>query len=289
LFNRRAIDVVHARSRLPAWVSYLALRATPPTRRPRFVTTVHGLYSVNPYSAIMTKGERVIAVSETVRSYIETNYRRVRPESVSVIYRGVDPTEFPYGFKPSAAWQQRWRAEHPELQGKFLLLLPGRLRRSKGHEDFLEILSLLRDGGLAVHGVLAGDSSSHSRYVAELAARISARRLPVAFIGHRLDMREVYAVCDVVLSLSTQPESFGRTVLEPLSLGVPAIGYDHGGVGEILRALFPLGAIRYRDLAAAADRIADFARDRPAVPVEHPFSLDLMQRRTLDLYRELRP
>ena len=85
------VDILHARSRLPAWIAWLAWRGMPPQERPHFVTTVHGLYSVNRYSAIMTRGERVIAVSDTARQYILDNYSEVNPGSVVTIFRGVSP------------------------------------------------------------------------------------------------------------------------------------------------------------------------------------------------------
>jgi len=93
-------DIVHARSRVPAWIAWLALRKMDLATRPRFITTVHGLYSVSPYSAIMTKGERVIVVSETVRNYVLKNYPSCPPERIQLIYRGVDEAEFSYGYQP---------------------------------------------------------------------------------------------------------------------------------------------------------------------------------------------
>jgi hypothetical protein len=80
---------------LPAWIGWLAWRGMDPATRPRFVTTVHGLYSVSRYSAIMTRGERVIAVSETVRDYLRRGYPGLPAERIQVIPRGVDPVEFP--------------------------------------------------------------------------------------------------------------------------------------------------------------------------------------------------
>ena len=90
LLLEERVDILHARSRLPAWVAWLAWRGLPPERRPRFLTTVHGLYSVNAYSAVMTRGERIIAVSDTARDYVLANYPGVEPERIAVIHRGVD-------------------------------------------------------------------------------------------------------------------------------------------------------------------------------------------------------
>jgi len=110
LLAERQPDIVHARSRVPAWIAWLAWRKLPEAQRPHFVTTVHGLNSVSFYSAIMTKGERVIAVSETVRDYIRTHYPQCPEERIRLIYRGVDPAEFPHGYQPSPDWLAQWRA-----------------------------------------------------------------------------------------------------------------------------------------------------------------------------------
>ena len=91
-------DIVHARSRLPAWLGWWALKGM--TRRPHFITTVHGLNSPGRYSAILLRGERVIAVSQTMRDYVLSHYRWLEPAKVRVIPRGIDPAAFPYGHRP---------------------------------------------------------------------------------------------------------------------------------------------------------------------------------------------
>ena len=92
---------------------------------------------------------------------------------------------------------------------------------------------------------------------------------------------------DVVLSLSTQPESFGRTVLEPLCLGIPVIGYHQGGVGEILDAMYPQGAVAPGDTEVLASRVSEFIADTPAVTCNNAFLLSSMQSKTLALYQQL--
>ena len=102
------MDILHLRSRLPAWIAYLAWRGMDPATRLHFVTTVHGFYTVNRYSAIMTRGDRVIAISEFIRDYITTNYPAVDSARIRVIPRGVDAAEFPHGHRPTDAWRARW-------------------------------------------------------------------------------------------------------------------------------------------------------------------------------------
>ena len=123
-------DILHLRSRMPAWVMYLAWRGLPTDDRPHLVTTVHGLYSVSKYSEIMCKGERVIAVSETVREYIKKNYPNTNPSHIKLIYRGVDPVEFPYSYQPPMAWVQQWQQDFPQLEGN-KILTPAHLRTSQ--------------------------------------------------------------------------------------------------------------------------------------------------------------
>ena len=109
----------------------------------------------------------------------------------------------------------------------------------------------------------------------------------IVFTGHRSDMREIYAVSTLVLSLSAQPESFGRTVLEALSLGTPVLGYARGGVGEILTRLYPAGLIPSGDRAALLERTLSLLRMAPAVPMEAVFPLQRMLDETLALYATL--
>lgn len=239
-------DVIHAHSRVPAWIAHLALRGIPAGKRPKFITTVHGFYSVNAYSAIMTQGERIIAVSESVREYIQRNYPKADPKRIEVIPHGIDPATYYPEFKPSADWLAQWQSEHPELTNKQLLLLPGRITRLKGHGDFFQLIKKLKQAGHPVCGLIAGNTHPKKlAYLDELHQQAESLGITndIVFLGHRSDLRELMAVSDIVMALSQQPESFGLTVLEALSLGKPVVGYDCGGVGELLNSLFPAGRI----------------------------------------------
>lgn len=284
------VDIVHARSRVPAWVAWLAWRGMDPATRPRFVTTVHGMYGVNRYSRIMTRGEAVIAVSDTVREYILQNYPDTPPQRIHVIHRGVDGDAYPHGWKPDAAWQAAFFAQFPNAAGKLIVTLPGRITRLKGHEDFIELIARLNRRGLPVHGLIAGGaSSSKLRYLQKLRYRVRSMGLEthISFTGQRDDLKHVLAISNLVLSLSTQPESFGRTTLEALRLGVPTAGYDHGGVGEILRAVYPAGLLPLHDLDAAMRRVICLLLPPVAVPSGTFFPLQVMLDRTLELYKQL--
>lgn len=291
LFVAQGVDIVHLRSRVPAWVGWLAWRRMDPATRPRLVTTVHGPYSTNAYSAVMLRGERVIAVSDMIVDYIHLNYPWVRPQRIHRIYRGVDPAAFPDGYQPGAAWLAQWRNEFPQLRNRWVLTLPGRITRWKGQLDLLEIVARLKAEGVPAHALIVGGTHPRKqRFLTEIEAEIAARGLSgeVTLAGQRSDLREIMAVSDVVLSLSTDPEAFGRVSLEALTLGRPVFGYAHGGVGEQLSAMYPAGAIRLRDIDAAVSRLRDWhAHGAPLVPSERPFTLRAMQDQTLSVYEEL--
>jgi len=282
-------DIVHARSRIPAWIAWLALRRMNPATRPRFVTTVHGMYSVSPYSAIMTKGEVVIAVSETVRDYVLDNYKSCSPAVIKRIYRGVSAEEFPYGFAPEEDWLERWQNDFPQLSGKTILALPGRIARVKGHESFIKLIAALRPENPQLHGlIIGGAEAAKAAYEAELRALVKAKGLAdaITFTGHRDDMNQVLSQCDLVLALRVTPEAFGRTTLEPLRLGKPVIGWDVGGVGEILRCMYPFGAVPAGDEAALIARVREWLAAPQAMPERNEFQLHDMCADTLKVYTD---
>jgi len=291
LTDERA-DILHLRSRVPGWLAWLAWRGMDARTRPRLVSTVHGFYSVNAYSAVMTRGERVIAVSESVRTYVLENYPKVPADIIRVIPRGIEPENFGAAYRPSEAWLAAWQAARPGLAGKRVLLLPGRITRLKGHEDFFELIAALKAEGVAVHGLVAGETHPKKRaYLAELHGLV--RRLGIGdqvdFLGHRDDLREIMAVSEVICGLSSQPESFGRTVLEALALGKPVLGYDCGGVGELLAGLFPMGRVPPGDRVALLGAArAILAQSPRPLPVGEPYTLEAMCRSTLGVYQELR-
>ena len=142
IFNKNNVDIIHIRSRFPAWICFIATTFMPHSKRPSIVTTFHGPYSINWYSSIMAKGDAVIAVSKMIKSYILNNYK-INPEKIFLNYRGVDVKEFPYLFKPEKLWIHKWNKDYPKSQNKILLTLPARVTRWKGQIDFLHIIALL--------------------------------------------------------------------------------------------------------------------------------------------------
>ena len=297
LLAAERVDIVHARSRLPAWIGWRALRGVPEPSRPRLVTTVHGLNSPSRYSQVMVRGERVVCVSATVRDHVLRHYPATDPDRLRVIPRGIDPADFPRAPLPVRTARAAVAAADPRLGGDGpLLLLPGRGTRLKGHADALDLLAALRAGGSDARLWMPGARDpARAAYVAELESR--ARELgiadAVAITPPTSAIAGAYAASDLVLQLSRKPEAFGRTVIEALSVGRPVLGWDHGGAGELLRELHPEGAVSAFDAGALHARAqAVLARDGrlpatiPTVPDR--YSLRSMQDATLSVYDELR-
>ncbi len=290
LFTEVEADIVHARSRLPARLGWHALQGMR-RQRPHFMTTAHGLNSPSRYSAIMTRGERVVCVSNVVRDHLLRHYPETDPGRLRVIPRGIDPLQFPRSPAPDRAARARVAEQHPQLGGDGpLLLMPGRGTRLKGHADALALLGELRAGGLDARLWMPGARDpQRARYVEEL--QVQARATGVAdalAITASIDkIVDAYAACDLVLQLSRKPEAFGRTVIEALAVGRPVVGWAHGGVGELLAELQPEGMVATFDMTALAQRVRMLLAHPPAPAATMPYTLHAMQRATLDLYMEM--
>ncbi|QNU15451.1 glycosyltransferase [Thermomonas sp. XSG] len=286
----RGADIVHARSRLPAWLGWMALRGIH-AGRPHFVTTAHGLNSPSRYSAIMTRGERVVCVSRTVRDYLLRHYPKVDPARLVVVPRGIDPAAFPPAPLPDRAARAQVAALHPQLGGDGpMLLLPGRGTRLKGHADAIGLLAALRaegaDARLWMPGAL---QAGREDYVTELSglARAAGVEAMLAMTAPTAAIAQAYAACDLVLQLSRKPEAFGRTVVEALAVGRPVLGWAHGGVGELLAELQPAGAVAPFDAGQLAARACALLAAPPSPPAAMPYTLQAMQEATLTLYRTM--
>ena len=281
-------DLMHVRSRLPAWLAHFAACKSAPAT----VSTVHGLNSVSAYSAILTRAQRVIAVSQTSANYLIDNYPRLDQLRLRVIPRGMWSQDFPHQFQPAPSWISEFRQQFPALNGDKLLTLPGRGTRLKGHLSALQLLAAVRGRGVDARLLLLGaEQPGRERYLAEL--REQGRGLGVdeywVATPSRRDVREVYAISDLLLQLSERPESFGRTVAEALHQGRPVLGWDLGGVGEQLRRSFAPGAVEFGDQCALTEQACRLlldpqleAIDRGSIP-----TIEAMQEATLAVYAEV--
>jgi len=287
--EKEKVDIVHARSRFPAWIAYLAWKEMDPKTRPAFVTTVHGPYSVSPYSEVMTKGERVIVISKMIRDYVISNYK-TDSDKLRLVYRGVDANVFPYHYQPNDAWLKNWYKDFPKTRNKNILVLPARVTKWKGQEDFIEMVAQLKKHTSNFHALIVGEvKKGKTGYLKKLEHKAKNKGLDgmVTFVGHRDDIREIMAISKVVYSLSLEPEAFGRTTLEALSLGVPVIGYAHGGVSEQLAAMLPEGQIDVGNVAEATMLTLNWLNQAPKVANNPVFSLQNMLDKTMSVYQEL--
>lgn len=306
VIQSRGVDLVHARSRAPAWSALMAARRT---RRP-FVTTYHGAYaSVGPfknfYNSVMARGDRVIANSRYTADMIAARHH-VPNDRIRVIYRGVDLSKF----TPELVVQNRLgrlRALWGVSERRPIVLQAARLTSWKGQALVIEAArKLLAENRLgdAVF-IMAGDAQGRDAYRKELERLIARSELTdsVRLVGHCDDMPAAFAVAQVAVIASTSAETFGRTSIEAQAMGCPVIVSDIGAAPE---TILPAGPgkrddtgwiVPCRDPAAIAERVAEAlslsperraalgARARRRIAAK--FSLHHMQRATLAVYDEL--
>ena len=283
------VDIVHARSRLPAWIVFICLKLIPKMNRPRFVTTIHGPYSINFYSSIMTKGEKVFVISNMIKNYVTKNYK-IEKKKIVLNYRGVDKNEFPYKFKPTKLWTENWHKQYPELRKKIILTLPARLTGWKGQEDFIEMIAILSKKNYMIHGLIVGEKKhGKNTYYMNLINQVKKHGIEknITFVGYREDVREIMASSYIVYSLSKAPEAFGRVTLEALKMGIKVIGYDHGGVREQMRLILPIGLTMPNNIPKLVNLSELWINNPPIVKETKFFTLDSMLNKTIKVYREL--
>lgn len=296
LIRKQNVDIVHARSRAPAWSAfYAAKRCNVP-----FVTTFHGTYNIGSllkqrYNAIMTKGERVIAISRFIAGHIR-QYYGVPADKIRVIHRGVDLARF----DPKVVSAQRvvqlanaWRV----TEGLPIVMLPGRLTRWKGQTVFLEALAKL--GRQDIRAIIVGSDQGRTDYRAELEKMIIDLNLAavVRLVDYCPDMPAAYMLADAVVSGSTDPEAFGRVVPEAQALGRPVVATNHGGPKETLLEnetgwlCKPGDADSMAEALAKALSLGEEARGQLATKaianVREHFSKDTMCAKTLMVYDEV--
>lgn len=246
LIAEHKIDIVHARSRAPAWPAMFAARA----EKVPFVTTYHGIYNAKSaikrfYNSVMAKGDVVIANSNFTAEYILKEHR-TDPKRLKIIPRGVDMSVFdPEQVSPQDIQSQRaaWGVKASET----VVVLPGRLTRWKGQTVAIEALRLAGD---TYRLILVGDAQGRNEYVEEL--RAQSNGINVVFAGHRTDMDLIYAAADIIICPSTDPEAFGRTAAEAQAMNRPVIASDHGGAVEVVLD----GVTGWRVPAGDADALA---------------------------------
>ncbi len=283
------VDVVHVRSRVPAWMIWLAIRKLPTKQRPALVSTFHGLYSINAYSAIMGCGDQVIAISQCVQDYITRNYPKVDHQNITLVHRGVDTQQFPSNHTVPDEWKTALFQQYPQLNSAPLIMMPGRLSRWKGQTEFIDMIATLIARKTPCHGLILGSPTpGKESYLAELKARVKAKKLDahITFLTHSDQIAHLYALSSVVCNLSQHPEPFGRTVIEALAMGVPVVSYDYGGPAESLSHCFPQGLVPVGDQKALCQAVETCLTERPDIQLPAQFTLEHQAAATLNVYQK---
>ena len=293
---QEAIDVLHVRSRVPAWLAFWVLKSLPDSVRPRFVTTFHGYYSINAYSAIMTKGERIIAISKGVFSHMIEHYG-VEAGRVELIYRGVDERTFDPSIVSNARvnrLRKLWKIENAPFP---IIVLPGRLSPWKGQDYFIQSLSRIKD--LQWTALCIGDKEENPSQFQRLQQMVSRLGLEkrIRFVGHCEDMPAAMMLSDVVVSASSsEPEAFGRIAVEAQAMGKPVIATAHGGSLETVLDGKTGWLVPPQDTDSLSDalteaiqnknRCREFGREGRKWVMEN-FTVHRMCEKTLNVYEQL--
>ena len=297
IIKQHDVDIVHVRSRAPAWSCYKAAKMT----GIKLLTTFHGIYNFSNsikkyYNSIMTKGHKVVAVSNFVKQHILENYE-IDSNKIRVIHRGVNHTEFDQN-KISDMTRVQYKEKYNAPANTPILLLPSRLTRWKGHLTLIDALNEIKE--LDFYCIMAGDLAAHPRYVQEVLDRIYKYKIQnrVQLFGNEPNMVNLYAIADIVLSTSIEPEAFGRTIIEAQSMeklviatniggacetiennknGFHVVPGDHKALAEkIKQCLETLGTVEHKQITNCARK-----------NIIEKFSLDLMLQQTISTYDEL--
>ncbi|MBI1209710.1 MAG: glycosyltransferase [Azospirillum sp.] len=296
IIREMGVDIVHARSRAPAWSAWYAARRT----GVHFMTTFHAPYNFDgrwklAYNSIMARGERVIAISDFIRQHILAYYA-TPPEAIRVIHRGIDRAIFAPDRVPALRLIQLARSWRLPDDRK-VILLPGRLTRWKGQIDFIEALTRL--GRQDISAVLVGSDQGRTGYRRELEQLIEQRGLQgvVFIVDHCNDMPAAYMMANVVVSASREPEAFGRVIVEAQAMGRPVVVTGIGAVQETVVPGETAWVVPPRDPPALAEAIAaalelspeqrSHRAERAIAHVGDRFTREKMCSETLGVYYEL--
>ena len=235
------INIVHARSRAPAWSCLIATKIT----SRKFVTTFHGTYNFSNrfkkfYNSVMVRSHLIIAGSNFIFSHINENYGDFflnRKRKLLVIFRGINANYF-NPQKISLSKIEKFSKKNSIDRDKFIILLPGRLSFWKGQKIFIEALKLLSEqiNNQPFEGIIIGGDQGKSVYKKQLIALVERYRLKkiIKFIDHCDEMPVAYKIANLVCSCSSEPEAFGRVSVEAQSMEIPVVASDIGGSTETI-------------------------------------------------------
>ena len=297
IIKKHHIEVIHARSRAPAWSAYLAAKMA----KIPFVTTFHGTYNFSNgvkkwYNSVMARGDRVIAISPFIQEHIKRHYGQyVHPENISLIHRGVDLK----AFTPLAVTDDRvsvLRQEWSIRPSHKVILVPGRLTRWKGQLVVLHALKKLVQKNPDVLCVFIGSSQGRTAYQKELQDFVDAHGLEshVRFVDHVKDMPAAYMLGHVVVHASTDPEAFGRVIIEAQAMGVPVVASNIGAPATTIKDQktgFLHKAGDAKDLSKTIEKALSCDRnaitEQAFAEVKKHYTDTLLFEKTISIYKEL--
>lgn len=297
IFNDYNVDIVHARSRAPAWSAYLATKNS----KIKFITTFHGIYSGKNffkkcYNAIMTKGVKVIAVSNFIKNHILDHYHISDPSKIICIHRGVDITQF--NEKNTLIDQvQKYINNYHIPDDKKIILMPARITAWKGHEFLINSLKKLSNKDY--HCLIVGDAQKHPNYRNRLEKLILSLKLQdnITIMNNIPDIENLYKIASIIISASIRPEPFGRNIVEAGAMGKIVIATKHGGATESIidgETGFLVELNNTNDFAKKIDHVLNLTtkqknniEQNAKNHVINNFSITQMQNKTIDLYNSL--
>tara|TARA_A100001011_G_scaffold274878_1_gene284436 strand:+ start:531 stop:1679 length:1149 start_codon:yes stop_codon:yes gene_type:complete len=234
------IDIVHARSRAPAWSCFISCKIT----RTKFVTTFHGIYNFSNnikkyYNSIMVRSNLIIAGSNYVFDHIQKNYGNLinKKKRLLVIFRGINTEYFDNSNITNTKIEKLYKLLNLNSE-KFKILLPGRLTRWKGQEMFIEAINLLKKKYKKenIQIIILGSHQGRKVYFKKLISLVEKYGIKkdVNFLEHYNEMPVVYYISDLVVSSSIEPEAFGRISVEAQAMRKPILASNHGGSKETI-------------------------------------------------------
>lgn len=279
-------DIIHVRSRVPAWLIYLANKHL----NFKVISTVHGLNSPNFYSKIMVKFDKIICVSNAVKEYILEHFNADNSK-ICVIDRGIDLDKF----NPANIdyeWQDEFKHKFNLQRDDFIIASIGRITQLKDYETLIYATNLLKNDIKNLKVLIVGGARSDKKeYLANLQNLVKKLNLQnhIIFTDSQSKIAEVYHLANIIVSASKKPESFGRSVAEALALNTPVVASNHGGVKDIIKEyqnglFFEVGD--FKDLASKVMVAKDFKFDGYNY-IKERFSLKKMCEKTLKVYKEM--
>lgn len=277
-------DVLHVRSRVPAWLVYFANKSL----KIPVVSTVHGFNSVSTYSRVMTKADKIICVSGAIKEYIQKHYDTAE-NKITIIPRGIDLAQF----NPShldTDFIAKFKKQY-ELESKFVVTTVGRVTQLKDLETFIKTIAIVQKSIPNVVGLIVGGVRvDKQNYFESLKSLVASLHVEVVFTGSQSKVAEIYSLSDVVTSSSKKPESFGRSVAEALALSTPVIATNHGGVLDIIQENINGYFVQIGDEKEFAKKIIK-AKDLKFDGfnyVKENFSLEQMVDKTMKVYKSFK-